>query len=204
MAEARPVLVLASGNAGKLRELGRMLEPVGWTVRAQSDWSVEEAVEDGRTFIENALIKARNAARATGHPALADDSGLVVDALDGEPGIRSARYAGENGGDEANNAKLLRALADVPAGRRGAQFYCAMTLVRNEHDPMPLLAVGRWRGEILEAPRGQGGFGYDPLFLVPERGCSSAELTPEDKNRISHRALALQSLLTQIRDADGL
>jgi XTP/dITP diphosphohydrolase len=191
-------LVLASGNEGKLRELGAMLEPLGWQVRPQGDWGLEEAVEDGLSFIENALIKARHAARATGLPALGDDSGLVVDALEGRPGIRSSRYAGAGAGDEANNRKLLQALAGLPAERRSAHFYCAMALVRHAADPAPLLATGKWRGRILEEPAGDGGFGYDPLFWVAGEGCSSAQLTAERKNRLSHRGQALAALLRQM------
>jgi XTP/dITP diphosphohydrolase len=191
-------LVLASGNAGKLRELTAMLEPLGWAVRPQSEWQLEEAVEDGLSFIENALIKARHAAAFTGLPALGDDSGLAVDALDGAPGIYSARYAGVGAGDEANNRKLLQALAEVPELERGAHFYCAMACVRHPNDPAPLLAIGRWDGRILEAPVGTGGFGYDPLFWVAEESCSSAELPPEVKNRLSHRGKALQIMAAQL------
>lgn len=193
------VLVLASGNAGKLRELTSMFEPLGWLVRPQSDWDVSEAVEDGLSFIENALIKARHAARATGLPALGDDSGLAVDALHGAPGIFSARYAGENADDGANNLKLLDALEGVPELERGAHFYCAMAAVRHAGDPAPLLAIGKWDGRILPALSGQGGFGYDPLFHVPEEGCSSAELAPEVKNRLSHRGKALEAMVEQMR-----
>jgi len=197
-ARAQRRLVLASGNAGKLRELSAMLQPLGWTVSPQGDWSVEEAVEDGLSFIENALIKARHAARLTGLPSLGDDSGLVVDALDGRPGIYSSRYAGDAADDHANNSKLLAELSGVPAARRGAHFYCAMALVRHAQDPAPLLATGEWRGRILTAPTGSGGFGYDPLFRVPEHGCSAAELPAAVKNRISHRGKALVQLLRQI------
>jgi XTP/dITP diphosphohydrolase len=188
-------LVLASGNQGKLGELRAMLEPHGWAVRPQSDWRLEEAVEDGLSFIENALIKARHASRATGLPALGDDSGLVVEALDGQPGIRSARYAGAGASDAANNRKLLQALAGFPADRREACFYCAMALVRHAEDPAPLLATGSWCGRILEEPLGDGGFGYDPLFWVAEEGRTSAQLSPERKNRLSHRGQALAALL---------
>lgn len=191
-------LVLASGNPGKLRELKAMLEPHGWTVRPQSDWTTEEAVEDGLSFIENALIKARHAAAAAGLPALGDDSGLVVEALNGEPGIHSARYAGADAGDAANNQKLLRAMAGLPAARRAAHFYCAMALVRHASDPAPLLATGSWRGRIMEAPAGDGGFGYDPLFWVPGEGCTSAQLGAVRKNRLSHRGQALVALLRQM------
>jgi XTP/dITP diphosphohydrolase len=197
-ARAQRRLVLASGNAGKLRELSAMLQPLGWTVSPQGDWSVEEAVEDGLSFIENALIKARHAARLTGLPSLGDDSGLVVDALDGRPGIYSSRYAGDSADDHANNSKLLADLSGVPAARRGAHFYCAMALVRHSQDPAPLLATGEWRGRILAAPTGCGGFGYDPLFGVPDHGCSAAELPAAVKNRISHRGKALAQLLRQM------
>jgi XTP/dITP diphosphohydrolase len=196
-------LVLASGNAGKLRELKAMLEPLGWSVRPQGDWSLEEAAEDGISFIENALIKARHAAGATGLPALGDDSGLVVEALGGQPGIRSSRYAGEEASDEANNLKLLRALDGLPADRRSAHFYCAMALVRHPGDPAPLLATGKWRGRILEAPAGAGGFGYDPLFWLAEEGCTSAQLSAERKNRLSHRGQALAALLRQVESELG-
>ena len=190
-AGAEHILVLASGNAGKLRELGAMLAPLGWKVAPQSDWDVPEAVEDGLSFIENALIKARHASMHTGLPALADDSGLVVDALRGAPGIFSARYAGKGAGDEANNRKLLRELEGVPESRRSAHFYCAMALVRHENDPAPLLATGSWDGVIALSPSGSGGFGYDPLFRVPGMNCTSAQLQPGEKNRLSHRGKAL-------------
>jgi XTP/dITP diphosphohydrolase len=191
-------LVLASGNAGKLRELGAMLAPLGWSVAPQSDWGVPEAVEDGLSFIENALIKARHASMHTGLPALADDSGLVVDALRGAPGIFSARYAGSGAGDEANNQKLLHELEGVPESRRNAHFYCAMALVRHESDPAPLLATGSWDGLITRSPSGSGGFGYDPLFWVPGRNCTSAELQPDEKNRLSHRGKALARMKEQM------
>jgi XTP/dITP diphosphohydrolase len=198
---ARPTLVLASGNAGKLRELEAMLEPLGWRVRPQGDWRIDEAVEDGLSFVENALIKARHAARCTGLPALGDDSGLVVDALGGKPGIFSSRFAGETADDEANNRKLLQELAGVQVDARGAHFYCAMALMRHANDPAPLLATGTWRGRILDAPSGTGGFGYDPLFWVPEQGCSSAQLPAILKNRLSHRGQALAAMLRHIESA---
>lgn len=191
-------LVLASGNPGKLKELIAMLQPLGWTVRPQGEWQLTDAVEDGLTFIENALIKARHAARHTGQSSLGDDSGLVVDALDGAPGIFSSRYAGEYAADEANNQKLLAAMRGVPTALRSAHFYCAMALVRHEHDPSPLLATGTWRGRILEKERGSGGFGYDPLFWLEAQGCTSAELGPDIKNRLSHRGQALKSLVEQL------
>jgi len=200
VATVRHTLVLASGNAGKLRELAGMLRPLGWTVRPQSDWSIDGAVEDGLSFIENALIKARLAARLTGLPALGDDSGLVVDALGGKPGIYSSRYAGESAGAEDNNRKLLQALVGVEEEARGAHFYCAMALMRYPEDPAPLLATGRWRGRILEAPAGSGGFGYDPLFWVPGEACSAAQLSAATKNRLSHRGKALSALLGQVEN----
>ena len=193
-------LVLASGNAGKLREIGAMLEPLGWTVRPQSDFGLEEAVEDGLTFIENALIKARHAARATGLPALGDDSGLVVDALHGAPGIYSSRYAGPGADDASNIRKLLVDLEGVAKSRRVAHFYCTMAFMRHARDPAPLLATGRWDGRILQAPAGEGGFGYDPVFFVPGENCSAAELPPARKNRLSHRGQALAALLRQLQD----
>lgn len=196
-------LVLASGNAGKLRELTAMLEPLGWEVRPQSEWAAAEAVEDGLSFIENALIKARHAARLTGLPALGDDSGLVVDALGGAPGIHSARYAGPDASDDDNNRKLLEALSDVPEALRTAHFYCAMALVRNADDPAPLISVGKWDGVIMLAPAGREGFGYDPLFHVPAEGCSSAQLAPEVKNRLSHRGQALRAMVEQIEFFSG-
>ena len=192
------LLVLASGNAGKLRELGQLLQPMGFTLRAQSEWGTPEAVEDAPTFIENALIKARHAADHTGHAAIADDSGLVVPALDGEPGIRSARYAadhGQPGGDAENNRVLLSRMAGLRGAERRAFFYCAMVLTRSSHDPAPLVATAAWWGQILEEPRGEHGFGYDPLFWVSEHDCSSAQLSAELKNSISHRGRAVRTLL---------
>ena len=189
-------LVLASNNKGKLAELQAMLGD-SITVRPQSDFTDIEAEETGLTFVENALIKARHAARASGLPALADDSGLAVDALGGAPGIYSARYAG-GGGDAANNAKLLEALKDVPDTERGAQFICALALLRHAEDPIPLICEGAWEGRILHAASGEHGFGYDPLFWVPERDCSSAELSPQEKNQLSHRARAMALLKARL------
>ena len=182
-------LVLASHNAGKLKELQAML---GDAVRVRSigEFSQVEPEETGLSFVENAILKARNAARISGLPALADDSGLAVDYLGGAPGIYSARYA-DGKGDAANNAKLLDALKDVPDAQRGAQFVCALALVRHADDPLPILCEGLWHGSILREARGEHGFGYDPLFWVPESGCSSAELPAEQKNRLSHRARAM-------------
>lgn len=189
-------LVLASNNKGKLAELQAMLGD-SITVRPQSDFTDIEAEETGLTFVENALIKARHAARISGLPALADDSGLAVDALGGAPGIYSARYAG-GGGDAANNAKLLEALKDVPDAERGAQFICALALLRHAEDPIPVICECAWQGRILHAPSGEHGFGYDPLFWVPERDCSSAELSPQEKNQLSHRARAMALLKTRL------
>lgn len=190
-------LVLASHNAGKLKELQAML---GGAVRVRSvaEFSRVEPEESGLSFVENAILKARHAARVSGLPALADDSGLAVDALGGAPGIRSARYA-DGLGDAANNAKLLAALKDVPDAERGAQFVCALALVQHADDPLPILCEGLWHGRILHEARGAGGFGYDPLFWVPERECASAELAPAEKNQLSHRARAM-ALLKQRLD----
>jgi len=202
--EFRRELVLASSNAGKLRELLAMLQPRGWIIRPQSDWAIEDAVEDGLSFLENALIKARHAARYSGMPALGDDSGLVVDALHGEPGIYSARYAGDDADDEANKQKLLQVMEGLERPHRGAHFYCAMAFVRHEHDPAPLIATGKWSGSILEQALGSGGFGYDPLFWVPDLKLSSAQLAPAVKNRISHRGQALVKLAGQMQDEFGI
>lgn len=196
--QAGHTLVLASGNKGKLRELSEMLSPLGWKVGRQSDWGVSEAIEDGLSFIENALIKARHASKHTGLPALGDDSGLVVDALQGAPGIYSARYAGADADDQANNRKLLRELEGVSRSGRTAHFYCAMALVRFEDDPAPIIATGAWHGVITDSPAGVGGFGYDPLFWIPGEGCTSAELPAEKKNRLSHRGRALAQMLEQL------
>ncbi|WOD11140.1 RdgB/HAM1 family non-canonical purine NTP pyrophosphatase [Pseudomonas sp. NyZ704] len=189
-------LVLASGNAGKLKELQAMLgEQV--TVLPQSQFVAEEAVEDGLSFVENAIIKARHACRASGLPALADDSGIAVDALAGAPGIYSARYAGA-GGDAANNAKLLQALEGLPPEQRGARFISALVLMMHAEDPTPIICEGVWHGSILHSARGEHGFGYDPLFWVPEANCSSAELSPAEKNRLSHRAKAMVQLRARL------
>jgi len=184
-------IVMASSNAGKLREIARLLDELDIEVAAQSELGVEDALETGATFRENSLIKAQHAARATGLPAIADDSGLAVDALNGAPGVYSARYAGIQSDDEANNDKLLDALRGV--NERGAAFHCVATFV--EPDGEPLVASGEWRGEIMRSRRGAGGFGYDSLFFVPDCGCSSAELTAEQKNERSHRGQALRSLV---------
>ena len=187
-------LVAATGNPGKLAELRRLLDGIGWEVVAQSALGVEPPPEDGLTFVENAIIKARHAAERTGRPALADDSGLVVDALGGAPGIRSARFAGLEGCDAANNEKLLRSLAGVPEGERTARFECVVVWMRDPRDPVPLIARGTWEGRVLAAPRGANGFGYDPLFLDPAGGRTAAELKPGQKDALSHRGQALREL----------
>ncbi len=187
-------LVLASGNHGKLAELNAILADLAIELVAQSQLGITDADETGATFVENALLKARHAARVSGLPAIGDDSGLCVDALGGAPGLYSARYAGDHGNAAANIAKLLDALRDVPDPQRSAHFHCSIVLLRHADDPAPLIAEGRWHGRILAAPRGGQGFGYDPVFLDPASGASAAELDPRSKNRISHRGQALAQL----------
>ncbi|MFN5744910.1 MAG: RdgB/HAM1 family non-canonical purine NTP pyrophosphatase [Methylococcaceae bacterium] len=196
-------ILLASNNPGKLREIRAMLAAHGIAVLAQSDFSISEAEETGLTFIENALIKARHAAAIAGVPVIADDSGLEVDALAGAPGVYSARYAGVGASDADNNALLLSELAGVPLHRRTARFRCVMVYLRHAHDPSPLIAQGVWDGLILDQARGEQGFGYDPLFLLADRDCTSAELQAEEKNRLSHRGKALHSLVAQMLAAEG-
>ncbi len=191
--------VLASGNAGKLRELALALEPLAVKLRPVAEFSARSPEESGSSFVENALIKARAAAACSGLPALADDSGLEVDVLNGAPGVYSARYAGPGADDQANNERLLRELADIDPPQRRARFRCVIALVQSAEDPKPLLAQGCWEGEILSAPRGRSGFGYDPLFLDPELGLTAAELDPADKLARSHRGQAIRALLEQIR-----
>jgi XTP/dITP diphosphohydrolase len=195
-------IVLASGNKGKLKEFGELLAGHAIDVLPQSDFGVPDADETGLTFVENAILKARNAAAHTGLAAIADDSGLEVDYLNGAPGIYSARYAGD-GGSAANNAKLLDALHGVPDAERGARFQCLLVYLRHADDPTPLICQGTWEGRILTAPRGEAGFGYDPLFYVAEEGCSSAELSAERKNQLSHRGQALRCLLAAFTSATG-
>jgi XTP/dITP diphosphohydrolase len=200
--------VLASGNKGKLREISALLEPLGFIVHPQSGWQVPEAEETASTFVENSLIKARNAVSHTGLPSIADDSGLVVPALDGRPGIYSARYAGDAADAHANMDKLLAELLGKSRFDRRAHFYCAMVLVHPVDDPAPLIATGRWYGQILDSPRGDGGFGYDPVFGIstlsnPDRLCSAAELAPADKSRVSHRGQALKELVRQLQKRDA-
>ena len=187
-------LVLASSNHGKLEELRGLLSGTGIELIAQSGLGVEDADETGATFIENALLKARHATRITGLPALADDSGICVDALDGAPGLYSARYAGEHGNASRNIDKLLDGLIDVPEERRGAHFYCVLVLLRHADDPQPLIVEGQWNGRILHERRGSGGHGYDPVFFDPVHGQSAAEMALDFKNGISHRGQALAAL----------
>lgn len=196
-------LVIASNNPGKLREFTALLAPLGIDTIGQRELGIAEAEEPHQTFIENALAKARHASAACGLPALADDSGLCVDALGGAPGVRSARYAepdgppaGRNMQDERNNAKLIAVLA--PHGDRRAHYVCALVLLRSADDPEPIVATGRWPGMIIESPRGANGFGYDPYFLLPELGMTAAELDVDTKNRISHRGLALRRLADEL------
>ena len=193
---AAQTVVLASGNAGKLKELNRILGPLDMTLVSQAEYDVPEVPEDGLSFVENAIIKARAAAAHTGLPAIADDSGLEVDYLKGAPGIHSARYSGQ--GDAANNAKLLHALEGVPEDQRGARFQCVLVFMRHAQDPTPVVCQGSWEGRILFEERGEGGFGYDPLFYVPDRDCSSAELPKAEKNLISHRARASAALVAAL------
>jgi len=191
-------VVLASGNPGKLREMTALLDPIGLEVLPQSRFDVPEVEETGVSFTENAVIKARNAAVHTGLPALADDSGIEVDALDGAPGIYSARFAGAAATDEENLQLLIDKLGATGITRSRARFQCVIAYLRGPQDAEPIIARGTWQGYIITPPRGSNGFGYDPVFLVPEHGCTSAELAPEVKNRISHRGQAMQVLLEQL------
>jgi XTP/dITP diphosphohydrolase len=190
-------IVIASGNAGKLREIRRILEPLEFNIVPQSDFGVPECPEPHVTFIENCLAKARHASLHTGLPALADDSGICVDALNGAPGVYSARYAGEPKSDQRNNEKLIAALQDEP--NRRAHYYCVIVLVRHPDDPQPVIAEGSWHGEIIDTPRGENGFGYDPFFYLPEFGKTGAELGHDEKNAISHRGKALEELVRKLR-----
>jgi XTP/dITP diphosphohydrolase len=188
-------IVLASSNPGKVREINQLLAGLDLQVRPQTDFGVVDAEETGLTFVENAILKARNAAAHTGLPAIADDSGLEVDALNGAPGIYSARYAGSGASDEDNLQKLLVELSEVPEARRTARFQCLMVYMRHQADPTPLICQGTWEGRILFEPRGKHGFGYDPVFYVPTHDCASAQLAPEVKNTLSHRGQALRKLV---------
>ncbi len=191
-------IVLASNNAGKVREINQLLSTQKIEVIPQKGLEIEDIEETGLTFIENAILKARNAAHHSGLPAIADDSGIEVDALQGAPGIYSARYAGEDAADQANNSKLLEALQGVPDEQRTARFQCLLVYMRHAADPTPIICQGTWEGRILTTTQGDNGFGYDPLFWVPTENCSSAELDPEVKNRLSHRGQALHLLLTAL------
>lgn len=193
-------IVLATGNQGKVLEMADLLADFGFNVVAQSEFNVSEVAETGTTFIENAIIKARHAAKETGLPAIADDSGLEVDALDGAPGVYSARYAGEHATDQQNLAKLLDAMKDVPEAQRTARFHCVLVLMRHENDPTPLVCHGSWEGRILTEAHGSNGFGYDPIFFVPEDNCASAQLEPARKKQLSHRGQALKKLFQAIEE----
>ena len=193
-------IVLASNNAGKVREINELLTAYDINVVPQGDYDVDSVEETGLTFVENAIIKARYAALKTGLPAIADDSGIEVDALNGAPGIYSARFSGEGASDKDNNAKLLQELKDIPESGRTARYQCVMVFMRHAGDPTPIIASGSWEGIILNAPKGSGGFGYDPLFYVATHQCSAAELTPELKNKLSHRSKALISLLHKLQE----
>lgn len=200
MTEHQQAVVLASNNDGKRREIEQLLQPVGVRLHAQAEFGVDAVAETGLTFVENAILKARHASAASGLPAIADDSGLEVDALQGAPGIHSARYAGADADDRANCAKLLEALTEVPQGHRQARFQCVLVYLRHAEDPTPVICQGTWEGRILTEPRGDQGFGYDPLFWVPGQNRSAAELDPGAKNGLSHRGQALAQLLPALTD----
>ena len=186
--------VLASGNAGKLREFAQLFADLDWRLQAQSEFAVPAIAETGTTFVENAIIKARHAALYAARPALADDSGLMVDALDGAPGVYSARYAGVQASDHDNLCKLLDATRDLDDHARGCRFICVLVFMRAAEDPLPLIATGVWNGQLLRAPRGANGFGYDPIFFAPDQGCAAAELPSATKNVVSHRGQAMRAL----------
>lgn len=192
-------IVLASSNSGKLLEFNQLLQTRGFVVKAQSEFDVDSVEETGLSFVENAILKARNACAATGLPALADDSGIEVDALRGEPGIYSARFAGPNASDSDNNTKLLQLLQGTPDELRTARYQCVLVLMRHASDPTPLVCQAAWEGRILHQPAGKGGFGYDPLFFVAEHNCSAAQLPKQEKNAISHRGRAMQQLLRELQ-----
>lgn len=200
----KKTIVLASNNAGKIKEFNALLSDIGFDVKPQKEFQVEDADETGLSFIENAILKARHACEKTGLPALADDSGIEVDYLKGAPGIYSARFAGEHGNNQANNDLLLEKLDGVPTEQRTARFHCVLAYMRHQNDPTPKVFHGVWEGRILTSTEGQEGFGYDPLFFVPECDCSAASLPKEVKNQISHRAKALQQLLTAFQQDNTL
>lgn len=198
------LLVLATSNPGKLRELQALLAPLAFEVRSLSAYTDATVAETGQTFVENAILKARHAAGIAGLPAIADDSGLEVDALHGAPGIRSARYAGAHASDADNLCKLIDELRGVPPVQRSARYRCALVLMRWESDPAPLVCQSHWEGRIIDAPRGTRGFGYDPIFELPDRGLTAAELPDAEKNRLSHRGQALRALVEQLRASPRL
>lgn len=191
-------LVLATNNAGKLRELEALLAPLAIEVLPQWRFTQESVEETGLSFVENAILKARHASRAAALPAIADDSGLEVDALHGAPGIYSARYAGNDASDRKNNEKLLQALRHTPVSERTARYRCALVFMRWDSDPFPIVCQASWEGLIIDVPRGEGGFGYDPIFELPDRALTAAELSPEEKNRLSHRGKALRDLVQRL------
>lgn len=195
-------IVLASSNAGKLREINAMLAGSHLQVVSQQEFNIPDVKETGRSFVENAILKARNAAGLSGLPAIADDSGIALPALDGEPGIYSARYAGEDADDRANLEKLVRVVKNLPEHARRARFVCLMVYLRHADDPVPIIAEGIWEGIAITEPRGKHGFGYDPMFYLPERECTSAELAPTVKNQISHRGRALKKLINQLMEGE--
>lgn len=192
-------IVLASGNAGKVREINKLFAGIGIEIVPQSEFNVPEVAETGTTFVENAIIKARHAAECTGLPAISDDSGIEVDALDARPGVYSARYAGENASDEDNNILMLKELAGTAEAERTARYQCLIVFMRSHTDPVPIITQGSWQGRILQAPQGGGGFGYDPIFYVPTHDCSGGELPLDIKNTLSHRAIALNSMLVEFK-----
>jgi XTP/dITP diphosphohydrolase len=196
-------VVLATGNMGKVKELASMLSGLGIEVLPQSEFNVSEVPETGTTFVENAIIKARHAAKQTGLPAIADDSGLAVDALGGAPGVYSARYSGDQATDQTNIIKLLDAMANIPTDKRQAKFLCVLVFMRHFDDPTPIICQGEWLGEITTQQHGENGFGYDPVFWVEDHNCSSAQLSPEQKNALSHRGKALKLLLVQLQNQIG-
>ena len=202
MNEYKKTIVLASGNPGKLREFAQILESFNFEVVPQSQFDVPDAPETGLSFVENALIKARNAAQCTGLPAMSDDSGIEVDALSGAPGIYSARFAGEGASDDDNNRLLLEKLKGVADAQRTARYHCVIVYMQYANDPMPLICQGSWEGRILYEPRGEYGFGYDPFFYVPTHNCTSAELSPDVKNQLSHRGQALRALQCELRESN--
>lgn len=195
-------IVLASNNPGKINEFTEMLASVDLAVHPQNEWQIPDADETGLTFLENAILKARHASSLTGLPAIADDSGLCVDALNGAPGIYSSRYGGPNADERTYTQKLLDDLKDIPEDKRSARFVCVLALLRHENDPQPLIAQATWEGSILTERRGSGGFGYDPVFFVPEEQCAAAELTPQRKHQLSHRGKALKQLIELIGHHD--